>query len=162
MKWYLDALKKYAVFGGRAQRKEYWFFVLFNIIFSIVLSMFDGLTGTLNAETGYGLLSGLYTLAVAIPGIAVSVRRLHDTGRTGWWFFILLIPVIGAIIFLVFMFFEVSLKSWARAGLFQGATRVFVRKDHGLFRIDDLGCFRHEVNPAKRDDLGIRFFGLVG
>jgi uncharacterized membrane protein YhaH (DUF805 family) len=106
MQWYLDVLKKYAVFGGRAQRKEYWFFVLFNIIFSLVLSMVDGLTGTFNAESGYGLLSGLYTLAVAIPGIAVSVRRLHDTGRTGWWFFILLIPVIGAIIFLVFMCFD--------------------------------------------------------
>ncbi|MCP4775185.1 MAG: DUF805 domain-containing protein [Planctomycetaceae bacterium] len=103
MNWYLNVLKKYAVFVGRAQRKEYWFFVLFNIIFTLLLSTVDGLTGTFSAETGYGLLSGLYTLAVAIPGIAVSVRRLHDTGRTGWWFLILLIPVIGAIIFLVFM-----------------------------------------------------------
>jgi len=106
MQWYLDVLKKYAVFEGRAQRKEYWFFILFNILFTFLLTIVDGLTGTVNADTGYGLLSGLYTLAVLIPSIAVCVRRLHDSDRTGWWFLILLIPVIGAIIMLVFMCFD--------------------------------------------------------
>jgi len=103
MNWYIEALKKYAVFGGRARRKEYWFFALFNIIISIVLAVIDGVTGSFSAEAGVGLLGGIYTLAVLIPGIAVSVRRLHDTDRSGWWLFIALIPLIGAIVLLVFM-----------------------------------------------------------
>lgn len=103
MNWYLEVLQKYAVFSGRARRKEYWFFVLFNIIISIVLSIVDGMIGSFNSEGGIGLLSGIYSLAVLIPGIAVSVRRLHDTNRSGWWLLISLIPLIGAIVLLVFM-----------------------------------------------------------
>lgn len=103
MNWYLDVLKKYAVFNGRARRKEYWYFFLFNTIIGIVLAVVDGMTGTLDPEVGIGLLGGIYALAVMIPGIAVSVRRLHDTGRTGWWLLIVLIPLIGAIVLLVFM-----------------------------------------------------------
>ena len=63
----------------------------------------DGITGSVSAMADIGLLSGLYTLGVLIPGIAVSVRRLHDTDRTGWWLLMYLIPVIGALVFLVFM-----------------------------------------------------------
>lgn len=103
MNWYLAVLKKYAVFSGRSQRAEYWFFFLFNIIISIVLAMLDGMFGTMSAEAGMGLLGGLYTLAVLIPGIAVTIRRLHDTGRSGWWILIAFVPFIGAIILLVFM-----------------------------------------------------------
>lgn len=103
MNWYLEVLKKYAVFSGRARRKEYWFFVLFNIIISIVLAVIDGVTGSFSPEAGMGLLGGIYTLAVLIPGIAVSVRRLHDTERSGWWLLISLVPLIGAIVLLVFM-----------------------------------------------------------
>jgi uncharacterized membrane protein YhaH (DUF805 family) len=103
MDWYLAALKKYAQFSGRARRKEYWYFALFNMIFSIALSFIDGLTGTWDPESGVGLLSTIYSLAVLIPSIAVGVRRLHDTGRSAWWLLILLIPLIGVIIFLVFM-----------------------------------------------------------
>ena len=103
MNWYLEVLKKYAVFSGRARRKEYWFFVLFNIIISIVLAVIDGVTGSFSPEAGMGLLGGIYTLAVWIPGIAVSVRRLHDTERSGWWLLIALVPLIGAIVLLVFM-----------------------------------------------------------
>jgi uncharacterized membrane protein YhaH (DUF805 family) len=106
MDWYLAVLKKYAQFSGRARRKEYWYFTLFNVIFSVVLSFVDGLTGTFDAESGVGLLSGLYSLAVLIPSIAVGVRRLHDTGRSAWWLLILLIPLVGVIIFLVFMVLE--------------------------------------------------------
>ena len=102
MSWYLEVLKKYAVFNGRARRKEYWYFVLFNIIISIVLTGIDGVTGSLSAQTGMGLLSGIYSLAILIPSIAVSVRRLHDTDRSGWWLLIVLVPLIGAIVLLVF------------------------------------------------------------
>jgi len=106
MHWYLEVLKKYAVFMGRARRKEYWFFILFNFIFGFVLVFIDALTGNVNPETGYGFLSSIYTLAVIIPGIAVTVRRLHDTDRSGWWWWIVLIPFIGVIVLLVFMVIE--------------------------------------------------------
>ena len=83
MNWYLQALKKYTVFTGRARRKEYWMFVLFNIIISAALSIVDYFTGTYNSTYGLGLLSGIYTLAVLIPGIAVTMRRFarHRTQR---------------------------------------------------------------------------------
>ncbi|OYW39782.1 MAG: hypothetical protein B7Z35_03200 [Hydrogenophilales bacterium 12-61-10] len=106
MNWYLGVLKQYAVFKGRARRKEYWFFILFNLIASLVLTGVDFMTGSLDAELGMGLLSGLYSLAVLIPSLAVTVRRLHDTGRTGWWLLIGLIPLIGAIVLLVFMLLD--------------------------------------------------------
>ncbi len=101
MNWYLAVLKKYAVFDGRAQRAEYWYFALFSIIISIVLVIVDGATGSFNEETGFGLLSGIYTLAILIPTIAVGIRRLHDTNRSGWWILIGLIPIIGFIILIV-------------------------------------------------------------
>ncbi|MFF5973590.1 DUF805 domain-containing protein [Streptomyces sp. NPDC012769] len=95
MNWYLEAFKKYAVFSGRARRKEFWMFQLFNLIASIVLSIID-------AALGIQLLSLIYVLAVLIPNLAVSVRRLHDTGRSGWWILIGLIPLVGFIVLLVF------------------------------------------------------------
>ncbi|HEY9036700.1 MAG TPA: DUF805 domain-containing protein [Pseudomonadales bacterium] len=106
MDWYLKVLKQYAVFSGRAQRKEYWFFVLFNTLISIALTVIDSVTGTLNADFGIGLLSGVYSLAVIVPSIAVAVRRLHDTGRSGWWLLITLIPLIGAVALLVFLILD--------------------------------------------------------
>ena len=106
MSWYLEALKKYAVFGGRSRRMEYWYFVLFNIIVSIVLGVIDGLLGTSGSYAGAGLLSGIYGLAVLIPSLAVTVRRLHDTDRTGWWILIALVPLIGVIVLLVFALLE--------------------------------------------------------
>nr|WP_320137078.1 DUF805 domain-containing protein [uncultured Amphritea sp.] len=97
MDWYLTVLKKYAVFSGRARRKEYWMFFLFNIIIMLILSVVDNLVGSL------GIIGGLYGLAVLIPGIAVSVRRLHDINRSGWWLLLAFIPLIGGIVLLVFM-----------------------------------------------------------
>ena len=102
MSYYLEVLKKYAVFGGRSRRAEYWYFVLFNLIVFIVLELIDALLGTYNFVQGVGLLSGIYALAVLIPTLAVTVRRLHDIDRTGWWIFINLIPLIGTIVLLVF------------------------------------------------------------
>jgi uncharacterized membrane protein YhaH (DUF805 family) len=106
LSWYLQALKKYAVFSGRSRRMEYWYFVLFNIIVSIVLGVIDGLLGTSGSYAGAGLLSGIYGLAVLIPSLAVTVRRLHDTDRTGWWILIALVPLIGVIVLLVFALLE--------------------------------------------------------
>jgi len=103
MNWYLQALKNYANFGGRARRKEYWYFTLFNFIIAFLLGFIDGILGSFSPEAGMGLLGGLYTLAILIPGLAVSVRRLHDTERSGWWLLIALVPLIGAIVLLVFM-----------------------------------------------------------
>ena len=103
MNWYLKVLKNYAVFSGRARRKEYWMFVLFNIIFSIVAVILDNILGTAIEGIGYGLFYILYCLAVLIPGLAVSVRRLHDIGKSGWFLFIALIPIIGGIWLLVLM-----------------------------------------------------------
>ncbi|MDD4871384.1 MAG: DUF805 domain-containing protein [Kiritimatiellae bacterium] len=97
MNWYLEVLKKYAVFGGRARRTEYWMFVLFNMIIGFVLGFVEGLIG------GPGVIGMIYCLAVLIPGIAVSVRRLHDTNRSGWWLLIALVPLVGVIVLLVFM-----------------------------------------------------------
>ena len=99
MNWYLEALQKYAVFSGRSRRKEYWYFVLFNILISIVLAVIDRAIGS----SGHGILGGIYSLAVLIPGLAVTVRRLHDTDRSGWWLLLGLIPVIGAIVLFVFV-----------------------------------------------------------
>lgn len=103
MNWYLQALKKYTVFTGRARRREYWFFVLFNILISAALGVVDYFTRTYNAEYGIGLLGAVYALGVLLPAIAVTVRRLHDTGRSGWWLLIVLVPIIGGIVLLVFM-----------------------------------------------------------
>ena len=103
MNWYLEVLKKYAVFNGRARRKEYWYFVLFHLIIIIILGAIDNATQSfISPGMGIVFLSGIYMLAVLIPGIAVLVRRLHDTGRSGWWILIHFIPLIGAIVLLVF------------------------------------------------------------
>ena len=103
MNWYLKVLKQYADFNGRARRKEYWMFVLFNIIFAVVAVILDNIFGTAIEGIGYGLFYILYALAVLIPGIAVSVRRLHDIGKSGWMILIALIPLIGVIWLLVLM-----------------------------------------------------------
>ncbi len=80
--------------------------MLFNFIITLALIFVDVLIGAFNPQTGLGVLSGLYGLAVFIPTFAVTVRRLHDTSRTGWWLLIAFIPLIGAIVLLVFMFLD--------------------------------------------------------
>jgi len=106
MDWYLKALKQYADFNGRASRTEFWMFVLFNFIIAIVLSFVDRWIGTVNSLTGFGLLGGFYSLAVLIPSLAVSVRRLHDIGKSGWMLLVLLIPIIGGIWLIVLCVFD--------------------------------------------------------
>ena len=102
MNWYLAVMQKYAVFSGRARRKEYWMFVLFNLIFAIAAMILDNVLGLAIKDIGYGPIYLLYALATLIPGIAVSVRRLHDIGKSGWYILVGLIPCVGGIILLVF------------------------------------------------------------
>ena len=107
MNWYLKVLKQYTDFSGRARRKEYWMFVLFNIIFSICALLIDVLIGTsfeMNGiNLGYGYIYMLYGLFVFIPGLAVLIRRLHDIGKSGWYILISFIPLIGGIWLLVLL-----------------------------------------------------------
>jgi uncharacterized membrane protein YhaH (DUF805 family) len=105
--------RKYVTFGGRASRSEYWWWVLFIILSSIVVGIVESalglgsgavteLEGGLSASYAGGPLSIIWSLANLLPGIAVGVRRLHDTDRSGWWLLISFIPLIGAIVLLVF------------------------------------------------------------
>ena len=103
MNYYLDVLKKYAEFTGRARRKEYWMFVLFNLIISIVLGRIDALFGTMDYTTSIGYIGGLYSLVVFIPGLAVAVRRMHDIGKSGWMLLVVFIPIAGIIWLIVLL-----------------------------------------------------------
>jgi uncharacterized membrane protein YhaH (DUF805 family) len=95
-----SALTQYARFSGRARRSEYWFFVLFNVIVSVVASILDKVVGS-DFGAGTGIVSTVLGLALLLPSIAVFWRRMHDTGRSGAWFLLGLIPLVGAIILIV-------------------------------------------------------------
>jgi len=102
MYWYIQVLKKYADFSGRASRREYWWFVLFSTLASLILAVVDSALGTFNDQAGMGMLGGLYALLVLLPTIGVQVRRLHDVDRSGWWLLLYLVPLLGMIVILVF------------------------------------------------------------
>lgn len=124
MHWYFDVLKKYACFSGRARRMEFWMFTLISTLIMIVLNIIDNVIGlemtaytidavSINSINGegvenkeipltFGVLSSLYWLFVLIPSIAVTARRLHDIGRSGWWQLLNLICCVGWIVMLVF------------------------------------------------------------
>ncbi len=120
MEWYIKVLKNYANFKGRARRKEYWMFVLINVIiyiaFMILIIIIEVISGviyvsdlkiiitslmTLFTVTPFSVILSLYVLAILVPSLAVSVRRLHDIGKSGWFILISLIPIVGTIILLV-------------------------------------------------------------
>jgi len=103
MDWYLSVLKNYANFSGRARRTEYWMFFLFNFIVGIIAIVLDNFLGLTMGGLPYGVLYFIYALVTIIPGIAVTVRRLHDVGKSGWMLFISLIPLIGSIWLLVLL-----------------------------------------------------------
>ncbi|EKY5004531.1 MULTISPECIES: DUF805 domain-containing protein [Citrobacter] len=98
MNWYLSVIKNYTGFSGRARRKEYWMFVLINMIICAVLNVIQAVIGM---ETPY--ISIIYSLGILLPSIAVAIRRLHDTERSGWWLLLSLIPIIGTIVIIVFL-----------------------------------------------------------
>ncbi|RCS26944.1 DUF805 domain-containing protein [Polaribacter sp. WD7] len=111
MDWYLEVLRKYVEFSGRARRKEYWMFVLFHFIFiSLLVIILISSTGSFdtNAEPNsiVALILSVYIFGTLLPSIAVTVRRLHDIGKSGWWYFISLVPYIGSFILLIFMCME--------------------------------------------------------
>ena len=98
--WKLVVLERYAKFDGRSRRAEFWWYFLANLIISIVLNIIDAAIGF---GSGYGgVLSAIYGLAVLVPGLAVGVRRLHDTDKSGWWLLLVLIPIVGLIVLIVF------------------------------------------------------------
>lgn len=103
MNWYLKVLRNYANFNGRARRKEYWMFFLFNTIFAIMAMILDNVFGIAINGVGYGGLYILYGLFALVPGLAVLVRRLHDVGKSGWMMLIAFIPIIGGIWLIVLM-----------------------------------------------------------
>lgn len=92
-----SALTQYASFRGRARRSEYWWFVLFNVIVTVVAAVVDATAG-LQQTSGYGPVALLATLALLLPSLAVTARRLHDTGRSGWWILLSLIPFGGLVV----------------------------------------------------------------
>ena len=96
MNYYIEAIKKYAVFTGRARRSEYWYFVLFNFLAAIVVVFLGGLFNDRDQT-----LYRLYVLAMFLPALGVTIRRLHDIGKSGWWILFVLVPVVGAIFVIV-------------------------------------------------------------
>lgn len=94
--------QKYGTFSGRARRKEFWLYSLTVLVLSVILVIIDVTAGTYDPASGYGVLSSIFYLAVLIPSIAVGVRRLHDTNRRGWWYLLILIPILGSIAMIIF------------------------------------------------------------
>lgn len=102
----MTPLRKYADFTGRARRAEYWWFYLLIIVGYLVAMIVDSVLGFTGPAMPYGPVFGIFALAVILPSIAAGVRRLHDTDRSGWWMLIVLIPLIGGLVLLVFMVLE--------------------------------------------------------
>lgn len=101
MDWYFNVLRNYIGFSGRARRKEFWMFILVNTIFLGVLSVLDKMLGWQRAG-GEGVLATIYSLLVFLPSLAVQFRRLHDTNRSAWWLLLLLIPIAGWVVLVIF------------------------------------------------------------
>jgi uncharacterized membrane protein YhaH (DUF805 family) len=106
MQWYAKVLRQYADFNGRARRTEYWMFTLVSVIVGLVLGLVDEVVFIGPGLSTTGWLHTIYSVAVIIPTLAVGARRLHDTGRSGWWLLIGVIPLVGAIVLIVFFALE--------------------------------------------------------
>ncbi len=96
MNWYISVLKNYAQFNGRATRTEYWYFVFINTVITAILILIGN-------SIGNNLLDSVYSLGVFIPTVAVTARRLHDIGKSGWWQLLLFIPILGFIVLIIFL-----------------------------------------------------------
>jgi uncharacterized membrane protein YhaH (DUF805 family) len=110
MRWCMEAWKKYAEFNGRARRKEYWMFHLFNVLIVFALLILSGIAESLFPGSDgvklFAVLVIVYFMAILIPSLAVMVRRLHDTGKSGMWVFISFIPAFGGLILFFFMLMD--------------------------------------------------------
>ena len=102
LEWYLKVLRNYVGFSGRARRTEFWMFTLFNMVASIITQLIDRIFGWEDWSAYAGPVTTLYFLAVFLPSLAVAVRRLHDTNRSGWWLLLGLVPLVGFIVLIVF------------------------------------------------------------
>jgi len=123
MHYYIDVVKKYAVFNGRTSRKKYWMFILYNAIFAVVAAILDTIFHTPTIGEDSGTINSLYTFAVITPSIAVGVRRLHDINKSGWW---MLLPLVGLPFFLL-MFVHIVLGSFlGTLGVFGGMITVII------------------------------------
>lgn len=100
MHWYIDVLKRYVDFSGRASRKEFWMFFLINFLIAMGVFALDRLI--LDADT-LPYLYVIYGVVVMLPTLGVTVRRLHDSDRSGWWYFIAFVPFVGGIVLLIFL-----------------------------------------------------------
>lgn len=167
MNWYLEGFRKYATFSGRARRKEYWMFYLFNVLAMTVLSVpfFISLAGE-DAESGsMGLLSLpiIYILGTIIPWIALTTRRLHDTNRSGWWQLISFVPYIGGIVLFIFTLFDgtpgendYGVDPKGRDGVFVSASKVNTMDLDALERLHSLlekGVITQEEYDMKKAEL---------
>ncbi|MDY3695632.1 DUF805 domain-containing protein [Proteus sp. fly-1013] len=113
MNWYLEVIKNnYANFSGRARRKEYWMFTLVNtiiitVLYAILMSSIDMYTGEVSSLGSIaGIIIGIYSLAIIVPSLAVTIRRFHDQDKSGWMFLLAFIPAVGGLIVFVFMCLE--------------------------------------------------------
>ena len=161
MTWVLAAFRKYATFSGRAQRSEYWYFILFYllvyfalIVAAVIAENFSGLLGG-----GLQLLAAIFSLGAFIPSLAVSCRRLHDTDRSGWWFLIALIPLIGGLVLFVF-FVQDSQPGENRFGPSPkgntdakggGVSMAVIAGVVGLFAVGFIGMVAAVAIPAYQD-----------
>jgi uncharacterized membrane protein YhaH (DUF805 family) len=156
MNYFTEGFKKYATFSGRATRSEYWYFTLITVIIGILLSGIDVILGTYNWDVEIGLLGGIFSLVIFIPSLALFVRRLHDTNRTGWWFFLIIIPIIGAIVLLIFLC--IDSKEDNKYGANPKANNGILKNDsisqlEKLSELKEKGIITQEEFDAKKKEI---------
>ncbi|WP_237388234.1 DUF805 domain-containing protein [Xenorhabdus sp. Sc-CR9] len=125
MYWYLNVLKNYICFRGRAKRKEFWYFVLFQILAVLIISFLERLFAVANPEIYMGWFSAVYLLLTFLPALAVNARRLHDINCSAWWLLLHLIPFIGTVILLILA----ALKGQAGSNKYSSDNRINSQKN---------------------------------
>ncbi|WP_241908279.1 DUF805 domain-containing protein, partial [Vibrio sp. 10N.261.52.A1] len=110
MNWFVDVIKRPVEFNGRARRREYWYFFAVSLGITLLLSLIDNVLGWYDPNSDIGLLSGIFSLLILLPGLSVTIRRLHDTNRTGWWVLLYLVPVIGFFILSIFLILDSNME----------------------------------------------------
>lgn len=131
MNWYVEGLKKYAVFQGRASRSEFWYFTLFDTLISgMLMAIMYWAVNTGNIDLGriFYIVIIVYTLGLALPRLGIMVRRLHDTGRSGWWYFIIFIPLVGVLVLLYFLI----QKSQQGSNIYGDNPKKFINSDNHI------------------------------